>query len=1011
MHGNNRKSGKRGIRSTDMPQAFRGLRPARAFRVVAVSCLGLALIFSPGAVSAGDGSLQFLQALRENGYGDMAVEYLRILDKRPDLPKEVRDVWDLEMSRSLQAAAADAYDAREYERLTAQSRKHLEKFIGEHPDHPEIASAMISWGEYLGQRALERLGAARRAAGKDEESRTKLLAEAREELKQSQARFVQAKTYLEKRLSELPPAPKLRNRTAPADGNARLRAELEADLLEVRFQSALVDYYTAQTYSDPKDQQRVEILRRAAKGFDDIFQQDRVGGELSLTGLHAHLWHGKTAEEMGNLQLAADIYDEVLVNAAEPGERRAATGLEPLFSQVEYFRMLIIAKQNPDEFLAEAAEWLDQNNRRLRQTEGYQGIALEVAKTLFDKSRKASGPEKARAQADALRILTDMSKIHSPHQQDAMLLRRELLAASGKTELEIGSFEEAVAMADAAVAESQWERARNLYEKALALAEETKVADEPRVAAVAEALAGAEFMLARELFNEGKLRECIEAVSSIVYADQDRKVVRRQSNAASQAAALAVQAALNLYVNASQAEKPEALRRLTSLAEFTESNWPDNPEADDARMFRGQAKLFDDEVQEAIDIFERVNPKSIRYPQAMYYAGQNYARLYLVEKNKPEDQQDEALIDAYRGKAVERLAAGLEVLSKQVEPGSPLPEFFLDSQLLLAQIHADAGNHQEAAELYRPLIDIVKADKPKEFDRATIGIFLGGVRAYAALGEFDKAGETARLLIELGPDAQPINDVLVGFASLLDVERKKAVAAVTELESAAAKDAAEEAKRRLASINELLGDILLKLAERKEVSLWGMVFIADGLNTIGKTAEASRLYQSIIERAESDPEFAAAAQKAMTRVRAQLIGLLRKDGKFSEALEQVDQLIRENPRALEPLMEKGRILEAWAESEPGRYGDAVAHWVMLRNRLQPMRNKPDEYYEVMYNVAACLVRESELSDDHATKLDRAKKAEQVLKAALVLSPKLNGPDTVAQYKVLLNKAIAMQGRE
>ena len=34
----------------------------------------------------------------------------------------------------------------------------------------------------------------------------------------------------------------------------------------------------------------------------------------------------------------------------------------------------------------------------------------------------------------------------------------------------------------------------------------------------------------------------------------------------------------------------------------------------------------------------------------------------------------------------------------------------------------------------------------------------------------------------------------------------------------------------------------------------------------------------------------------------------------------------------------------------------------------------------------------------------------MLKAALILSPKLNGPDTVARYKVLLDKAITMQGR-
>ena len=109
-------------------------------------------------------------------------------------------------------------------------------------------------------------------------------------------------------------------------------------------------------------------------------------------------------------------------------------------------------------------------------------------------------------------------------------------------------------------------------------------------------------------------------------------------------------------------------------------------------------------------------------------------------------------------------------------------------------------------------------------------------------------------------------------------------------------------------------------------------------------------------------------------------------------------------------MEKGRILEAWAEKDPAKFDRAVGHWAMLRTRLQPMKKKPPEYYEVMYNVAKCLVREAEKSNDKAVALDRAKKAEQVLKAALILSPKLNGPDTVARYKVLLDKAITLQGR-
>ena len=411
---------------------------------------------SPRQAAADEEPLRFIQILRENGYGDMAVEYLLILDKRPDLPKEVRDVWDLEMSRSLRAAAADAYDVREYERLTARSQKHLEKFIKEHPGHPAVASAMISWGGYIGQRALEKLGSAKRAAGKNKDKHDKLLAEAREELKQSREKFAQAQVQLEKQLAALPPAPKRKTRASSRNSNERRRDELEYELLDVRFQTALVDYYLAQSYPNQNDKERLETLSRAAKGFDAIFQQDRTDGQLTLIGLRAHLWHGKTAEEMGDPRLATDIYDEVLVNAADPNERRAATGLEPLFAQVEYFRLLILAKQKPNEFLAEATAWLEANVRRLRQTEGYQGVALEVAKLIYENAQKESGPKKAKGLSESLRMLTDMAKVRSPYQQDAMLLRRELLLASGKTELEIGSFEEAVAMADAAVGESQW---------------------------------------------------------------------------------------------------------------------------------------------------------------------------------------------------------------------------------------------------------------------------------------------------------------------------------------------------------------------------------------------------------------------------------------------------------------------------------------------------------------------------------------------------------------------------
>ena len=108
-------------------------------------------------------------------------------------------------------------------------------------------------------------------------------------------------------------------------------------------------------------------------------------------------------------------------------------------------------------------------------------------------------------------------------------------------------------------------------------------------------------------------------------------------------------------------------------------------------------------------------------------------------------------------------------------------------------------------------------------------------------------------------------------------------------------------------------------------------------------------------------------------------------------------------------MKRARILEAWAEKDPAKFDEAVAQWSLVRN-VPALKKRPEEYYDANYSVAKCLMHEAQQSKEKAVTLDRAKKAEQVLKACLVLNPALSGPDMVAKYKVLLDQAIALQGR-
>ena len=85
--------------------------------------------------------------------------------------------------------------------------------------------------------------------------------------------------------------------------------------------------------------------------------------------------------------------------------------------------------------------------------------------------------------------------------------------------------------------------------------------------------------------------------------------------------------------------------------------------------------------------------------------------------------------------------------------------------------------------------------------------------------------------------------MLVEFAKLLNLERKKADAQVTELEIGIQADELKAARARLASMEDLLGKILLNLASERKLGLGHMIFVGETLNTIGMTVEASQLFQ------------------------------------------------------------------------------------------------------------------------------------------------------------------------
>lgn len=942
---------------------------------------------------------RFLRAAQAQGYGEVALDYLEQLRAAGRVPAELKETWDLELSRSYRAAVAEAYNAAEAETRLAKAQSHLDKFLEEHPDHAAVAGAMESWGDITLDRALGHVRAATEL--KDAALKEKHFTAARSDLEQARPRYVDAAQRYFERYSALragasqtgrrPRSTALLTRKQRAAAEALVDAEMA--WLDCRFKAAKIDFYLGQTIEDRKSPKRKAAFKAAAKAFDDVFQSYRE----SLVGLHAHLWHGRSVDELGNDQLALDIYDEVLVTAPEGRERE--TGLEPLFAQAQYYRLLVVKRvQGFRAFLEPAGEWL-KFRRSWSKMDAYQGVALEVARAKLEHADEIAGPKKAQLMRSALASLAEIARVRGQYQQEAILLRRQYTNTGAQDLTTVKTFDEGFALAESAAVGLDWPAAVAAFERTLQLRSTTTGKD--RIAEAQKRLDYARYQLAATHYTAG------EFAASLALA---RKLTleRSESPLAPPAASLAVSAALSIYAAAD--DKQQALAQLVKIAEDAIRRWPDKAEADDARIALGQASLVRGEMEEALAVFENVNPRSQRYPSAMFLAGQTHWRLYLTLRRQGGSQQGADRLADELSKAEKQLHVSLDGQRERAPRGEPLSRQMLETQLLLSEVVAEGGQMKAAAELVEPLVDWIRRQKPDPLDNMLLRVFLTAARAQISQGELAKAAETAGLLFELGPDAPTANGVLVSITKTIGDRWHEAQAEV--IEAGTAGDAARRsaARKEAEKREKLVAGLIARLVSRKEQSLAARIYVADASAELNETDTARKLYQALLAEGDSDPAFGKANAAALTRVRTQLVGLIRRKAQtadeFKVGLKQVDELIAAYPNALEPKMEKGRLLQAWADVNPARLDDAVAHWTVLRTRLARARRKPPEYYEVVYNAASCLATDSLKTGNR----QKALYAEQLLNATLVLSPRLSGPEMVAQYKELLNEARLLQGR-
>ena len=926
------------------------------------ACLFLGLLV--GSVRAEEPFLDFLHGLQEEGYGELSMFYLEQIKERPSLPEDLKTIWDLEMATSLRIAATETPNADLKQKHLVDAQGLLDKFLKEHAQHDASAKAQLTSGDISLYRAQSTLTLALR----DKVKRDALLTEARKLLADARPKFEQAAALFKIQVDEFQAGrKKVTGRVAE-----RAAAALVNMWLTARLKVATVDFNLGLTFPEMKDPKRKEAFTQAAKGFDAIFQENRSG----RVGVYAHMWEGKAREEMEDFVTALDIYDEVMSAQPEKASANMAQWLA-MFHEVNRYRLMLLGRtKNNEKLITDATIWLAENQSQKRSN-GYQGIALELAKAHLERAKTLQGADAAKSTQEAKKLLASIVEIRSDFQKEAILIKR---LSSGGEQAPLNTFDEAIAIGDAATkaagdaqtpadAKTNWQEAETAFTRAIELSADVK--DKSRVLA-------ARFTLAYVQLMTGKPAASYETAFNLAKEPGYAK--------APAAAALAVNAAMSFY---GQTKDKTALDKINESTELLLKQFPQHAEADDARIARGKLKLIQGDANGAVEIFKSVNPVSDRYPVALQLAGATHWSLYVDGKRR----SDNTAV-SHRKTAVELLQQSLAEFRKNtgVGQGPALQE----TQLLLAEMHLEQNETAAALPLLQPLVDNLKSKQLTSLDRTSLRILVSALRTYAAENQSQQAVEVGQLLLTVGDDLPVVNGVLIEFAKIVRADWKKTANELLAAEESKEEGRINNAKLAETASRESVTKVLAQLGTRKQIDLGGIVFLAESSQDLGQNDKAREQFQAILDRAASDPAFAKVASKATTRIRSQLIGLLRSDGKFEEALAQVEALLKEQPNALEPLMEKGHILQTLAEKDPKRYDEAVQWWTRLRLKLASAPGKkPGEYYEVIYNCAVCLAAQK--------KTEANLQATQLLNSTLALSPDLDGPDRVELYKALLKQ--------
>lgn len=1023
------------------------------WRVVLV--LGIVVLAS-GPARAVEPFLEFVKGLREREYFDTAILYLDQLEKRSDVPADVKEVIPFEKAITLLKGADNLRNAEAKTRQLDQARAQFEQFLKASPTHAnageantELANVIVSKGKVEVLQSRSPANAGQKA----------------EFQKRARAQFAEARKVFQAAYDRYKEAYDKFDKFIPKTEKARYEARELAyrNFIQAQLNLSILTYEEAQTYDKGSTENR-KMLTDAANAFEQIHARYRQ----MLSGLYARMWQAKCFEEQDDIEKALGLYGELLGHGPESG--KVDPVLKRLQDKVLHFRLICLNHPKRKDYHVaseEAQEWLKEN-RGLASSRLGLGIQWEMVRALELLAKKETTPEsdKAKMFQQALTAARSINRFPGEYKDVSNAMIQKLMVDLNRDPGDPKDFATAFGIArnlvqDISKQSKEVQGASGSERKRLEDQLQASLKEAARILNIGLSVAGgkdepkdvnqARYFLAyiyyRMRDNSRESRPDHSFHAAVIADYIARKNIKSQPELALDAAYLAQAAYIQAYHGEPEGKRDAEINHVIDVCNFITANWPNSDKAHDSRMAIGRVYTEIQQPGKAAEQYALIPESAPQYLEAQLEAGNAFWYAYLFESVRPEaERKPKEELDGLLKQSQAILQSALAKFEAQI-PGdiSQVDETRLGNltraKVNYAQILNGSGDYKSAlAVLAEGRLAVLAAvappdgDEEKRSEKGNIKsrqyaglVYQVLLRTYVGLQDLDKARATMRELekiVGVGGGSASLTRIYLDLGKELEKE-------VQRLQTAS--------DPRLADVLKSFENFLQDMFQRKEGhDFSSLIWVAETYKALGEGLEkgdsaksenyfgkAVAALQMLLDTEAAKPGIIP-SPAAHLGVRLRLVMCKRRQRDFDSAHALIVSILKEKSKAVDVQEEAARVFQDWAarggadmvdkyavaiegsQAKKGKGPDdkRIWGWAGLAERIKsnlltnPKPEYEKQYLDASYNAAYCWFKYATGQTTKDKEKELLAEAYKAVRGTAGLIPNLGDAETWTRFNTL-----------